>query len=61
MNDDIALPKAPEGFVPQILDDMSVDALRLYAGELEVEVERVKSEIDKKSDYKESADAIFNN
>ena len=59
MNDDIALPKAPEGFVPRALDDLSVESLRVYATELEVEAERVKEEIARKSDYKASADAMF--
>jgi len=59
MNDDIALPKAPEGFVPRVLDDLSVESLRVYATELGVEIERVKEEIVRKSDYKASADALF--
>ena len=59
MDDDIALPRPSEGFVPQILDEMSVEALRQYLNELENEVQRVEGEIDKKSNYRDAADALF--
>ena len=61
MNDDITVPKALEDFVLRALDELSVDSLRVYVAELEVEVERVKEEISRKSNYKASADAMFRN
>lgn len=59
MDDDFALPKPAEGFQPQILDDMSVEALEAYAKELEDEMARVRKEIGKKSNYRSEADALF--
>ncbi|MXW35402.1 MAG: DUF1192 domain-containing protein, partial [Chloroflexi bacterium] len=41
------------------LDDMSVDALNAYAGQLEDELERVRGAIAAKSDYLSKADSLF--
>ncbi len=54
----IRIPREQE-WSPRVLDDMSVDALNAYAGELEEELERVQGAIAAKSDYLSKADSLF--
>lgn len=48
-----------QAWTPRDLDDMSVEALRDYAGELETELERVKGALTAKKDYLSKADTLF--
>ena len=41
------------------LDDLSVDDLKEYISELENEIERVKLEVSKKSNFKKDAEKFF--
>ena len=41
------------------LDDLSIDDLNQYLGELNQEIDRVKGEILKKNNYKKSAEKLF--
>ncbi len=54
----IRIPREQE-WSPRVLDDMSVEALRHYAAQLEGELERVKGAIAAKSDYLSEADSLF--
>ncbi len=54
----IRIPREQE-WSPRVLDDMSVEALRRYAAQLEGELERVKGAIAAKSDYLSEADSLF--
>ena len=54
----IRIPREQE-WSPRVLDDMSVDALNAYAGQLEEELERVRGAIRAKSDYLSKADSLF--
>ena len=54
----IRIPREQE-WSPRVLDDMSVDALSHYAGQLEEELARVRAAIEAKSDYLSEADALF--
>ena len=54
----IRIPREQE-WSPRVLDDMSVEALRHYAAQLEGELGRVKGAIAAKSDYMSQADSLF--
>ena len=54
----IRIPREQE-WTPRVLDDMSVDALRHYAEQLEEELERVRGAIHAKTDYLSKADSLF--
>ncbi len=54
----IRIPREQE-WSPRALDDMSVEALRHYAAQLEGELGRVKDAIAAKSDYMSQADSLF--
>ena len=54
----IRIPREQE-WSPRMLDEMSVDALNVYAGQLEEELGRVRSAIKAKSDYLSEADSLF--
>ena len=54
----IRIPREQE-WSPRVLDEMSVDALNHYAGQLEEELERVRGAIRAKSDYLSKADSLF--
>lgn len=56
-NDELPKPKTEE--FPRNLDRLSVDDLREYVSELEEEIERVKSDMKKKKDSGDAADAFF--
>ena len=54
----IRIPREQD-WSPRALDDMSVEALRHYADQLESELERVKGVIAAKTDYLSEADSLF--
>lgn len=56
--DEVRIPRERE-WSPRILDDMSVEALRHYAEQLEGELKRVKGAIAAKSEYMSQADTLF--
>jgi len=57
--DDLPLKhKMPQTF-PRKLEGLSVAAMEEYLGELEVERQRVKLEIDQRGSHKSAAEALF--
>ena len=56
--DEVRIPRERE-WSPRVLDDMSVEALHAYAGQLEGELARVKGALAAKSDYLSKADSLF--
>ena len=54
----IRIPREQE-WSPRVLDEMSVDALSHYAGQLEEELARVRAAIAAKTDYLSKADSLF--
>lgn len=52
-------PPKPEGLVPKDLDAMSIEALDEYIGELQAEIERVKTKIAAKRDARGAAEGFF--
>ena len=59
MNDEAVRIPREQDWSPRALDDMSVEALRHYADQLEDELERVKGAIAAKTDYLSKADSLF--
>lgn len=57
MDEEDFLPKPK--FEPKILDDLSVDELREYIVELQVEIARVKQDIFAKESHRQNVDSIF--
>ena len=55
---EIVIPK-PADWAPRILDNVSVEALKIYVEDLERELERVKSEIGNRGVVRSEADAVF--
>ena len=55
---EIVIPK-PADWAPRILDNLSVEALKIYVEDLERELERVKSEIGNRGLVRSEADAVF--
>jgi len=55
---EIVIPK-PADWAPRILDNLSVEALKIYVEDLERELERVKSEIGNRGVVRSEADAVF--
>ena len=55
---EIVIPK-PADWAPRILDNLSVEALKIYVEDLERELERVKSEIGNRGVVRSEADAAF--
>lgn len=55
---EIVTPK-PADWAPRILDNLSVEALKIYVEDLERELERVKSEIGNRGMVRSEADAVF--
>ena len=55
---EIVIPK-PADWAPRILDNLSVEALKIYVEDLERELERVKSEIGNRGMVRSEADAVF--
>ena len=56
--DPIRIPREQE-WSPRVLDDLSVEALSAYAGQLEEELERVRGAIAAKTDCLSKADSLF--
>ena len=54
----VRIPRERE-FAPRALDEMSVEALRHYAAQLEAELERVRAAVAAKQDYLSRADSLF--
>ena len=52
-------PPKPKGLVPKDLDEMSIEALEDYVGELQTEIERVKTKIAAKRDARGAAEGFF--
>lgn len=57
MDEEDFLPKPK--FEPKILDDLSVDELREYIVELQVEIARVNQDISAKESHRQIVDSIF--
>ena len=57
-DEQVRIPRERE-WSPRALDEMSVDALRHYADQLEDELGRVREAIAAKSDYLSKADSLF--
>ena len=55
---EIVIPK-PADWAPRILDNLSVEALKIYVEDLERELERVKSEIGNRGVVRSEANAVF--
>ena len=55
---EIVIPK-PADWAPRILDNLSVEALKIYVEDLERELERVKTEIGNRGVVRSEADAVF--
>ena len=55
---EIVIPK-PADWAPRILDNLSVEALKIYVEDLGRELERVKSEIGNRGMVRSEADAVF--
>ena len=55
---EIVIPK-PADWAPRFLDNLSVEALKIYVEDLERELERVKSEIGNRGVVRSEADAVF--
>ena len=55
---EIVIPK-PADWASRILDNLSVEALKIYVEDLERELERVKSEIGNRGVVRSEADAVF--
>lgn len=56
--DEIRVPRERE-WAPRALDGMSIEALRAYRAQLEVEIARVSAAIAAKRDHLREADALF--
>ena len=57
---DEELPKKkPEGEFPRNLENMSVDDLEEYIGELRNEIARVEMDTEKKKASRDAADSVF--
>ena len=59
MDEEDFLPTPKPKFEPKILDDLSVDELREYIVELQVEIARVKQDISAKESHRQIVDSIF--
>ena len=57
--DDPPRPTADGKTLQRKLDSLSIDALHDYIGELEEEIVRVRTEIDKKCGLQAAADQVF--
>ena len=57
MDEEDFMPKPK--FETKILDDLSVDELREYIVELQVEIARVKQDISAKESHRQNVDSIF--
>ncbi|MEQ8603789.1 MAG: DUF1192 domain-containing protein [Marivibrio sp.] len=52
-------PKKPQGLIPRDLDQMSIEALEDYIGELQTEIDRAKAKIADKRDARGAAEGFF--
>ena len=52
-------PPKPKGLVPRELDQLSIEALEEYIGELQSEIERVKTKIAAKQAARGAAEGFF--
>lgn len=59
MFDDDLPKKKPESEFPRNLENMSVDDLEEYVGELRNEIARVEMDMEKKRASRDAADSIF--
>lgn len=56
---DETLPKQKVSEFPRNLEQLSVDDLNVYVGELKAEIDRVESDIKQKQASKEAASSFF--
>ncbi len=57
-DEDLPKPKCDNG-LPRSLDDMSISDLEEYINDLEAEISRVRSDIDRKKASSQAADSFF--
>lgn len=59
IDDDAAEPRKPARMTRLVLDNLSIDELNAYIGELREEIARVEADIARKRSHRSAADAFF--